>query len=324
MRPFLKRATLFAAIQILIAVAVLWSYRRQYPANQNYLAGSIDKHALIRTQAPPRLIFIGGSSMALGVNSGQIAEACGRRPVNMGLHAALGLKFMLSEVEPHIQSGDWIVVAPEYQQFIRMAGQSEMLMNMIEIEMANMRLLDASQWATALDLGIIQRFGKISRAVIGRPGRFFRKNTIGRTRLYYRRAGFNPNGDMVAHLKIKSPGLTEREFTFRYREELVRDAIDDINAFAKHAQGRGATVFFSHPPLPREVYEPNRAHIDPLENALRARLSIPQLDTAEELVFPISDFFDTWYHLAATGVEKRSKFLAERLSAKAREAQAAR
>jgi hypothetical protein len=126
---------------------------------------------------------------------------------------------------------------------------------------------------------------------------------------------------MVAHLKIKSPGLTEREFTFRYRDELVQDAIDDINAFARYAQGRGATVFFSHPPLPREVYEPNRAHIDPLEEALRARLSIPQLDTAEELVFPISDFFDTWYHLAATGVDKRSQLLAERLSAKARETQ---
>jgi hypothetical protein len=318
MRAFLKQFGLFIAIQLAIGVAVVWSYRRQFPAQQNYLAGSIDKHALIRTQAPPRLIFVGGSSMALGVNSGQIAEACGRRPVNMGLHAALGLKFMLSEVESHILRGDWIVVAPEYQQFIRMAGQSEMLMNMIEIDSANARLLDAGQWATALDRGAIQRFGKIARAVIGRPGRFFRKNTIGRTRLYYRRAGFNANGDMVAHLKIKSPGLTEREFTFRYRDELVQEAIGEINEFAKFAQARGATVFFSHPPLPREVYEPNRAQIDPLERELKAKLVIPQLDTAEDLVFPLSDFFDTWYHLAASGVDRRSQLLASRLAERAR------
>src|SRR5204862_8067163 len=98
-------------------------YWRQYPPGQNFLAASIDKQSLIRTQTPPRLIFIGGSSMAFGVNSATIAEACGRRPVNMGLHAALGLKFMLREVESHVQPNDWIIVAPEYQQFIRGAGQ---------------------------------------------------------------------------------------------------------------------------------------------------------------------------------------------------------
>src|SRR5688572_22268053 len=108
MRVFLNKFGLFMAIQIVIAMAVLWSYRRQYPPQQNFLAASIDKQALLRTQTPPRLIFIGGSSMAFGVDSARIAEACGRHPVNMGLHAALGLKFMLSEVKPHIQSGDWI------------------------------------------------------------------------------------------------------------------------------------------------------------------------------------------------------------------------
>lgn len=320
MRAFLKKFGVFIAIQLAIALAVFWSYRRQYPGNQNYLAGSIDKHALIRTQAPPRLIFIGGSSMALGVNSAQIAEACGRRPVNMGLHAALGLKFMLSEVEPHIQRGDWILLAPEYQQFIRMSGQSEMLVNMVEIDPANARLLDLEQWTAAFDRGAIQRFGKITRAVLGRPGRFLRHNTVLRTRLYYRRAGFNANGDMVAHLSVKSPGLTEREFTFRYRDELVQEAIRQINQFARYAETRGATVFFSHPPLPREVFEPNRAQIDPLEKELKAKLVIPQLDTAEELVFPIDHFFDTWYHLAAAGVERRSQLLAARMAEQAKAA----
>ena len=318
MRAFLKQFGLFIAIQIAFTLVIVWSYRRQFPAHQNFLAGSIDKQALIRTQAPPRIIFIGGSSMALGLDSARVAEACGRRPVNMGLHAALGLKFMLNEVRPHILGGDWIVVAPEYQQFIRMSGQSEMLMNMLEVNPTNARLLDRGQWATALDRGIIQRFGKIARSVLGRPGRFFRENTIGRTRLYYRRGGFNANGDMVAHWNVKSPGLKEREFTFRYRPELVQDGIRQINEFARFAQARGATVFFSHPPLPREVYDPNRAQIDPLERELKAGLIIPQLDTAEELVFPISDFFDTWYHLAGSGVERRSQLLASRLAEKTR------
>jgi hypothetical protein len=323
MRTFLKQFGWFVAIQFVIAVVVVWSYRRQYPSAQNYLAASFDKHALIRTQEPPRLIFIGGSSMAFGVNSAAIAEACGRRPVNMGLHAALGLKFMLNEVEPNIRSGDWIIVAPEYQQFIRL-GQSEMLVNMLEIDPANARYFETHNWATAFDTGFIQRFGKIARAVIGRPGRFFRKNTMSRnTRLYYRRGGFNHNGDIVAHLSEQPRGLREKEFQFRYREELVEETIARVNQFAKSAEARGAKVFFSHPPLPREVYEKNRATISRLDSELKAKLAIPQLDSAEELVFPVEYFFDTWYHLAAAGVEKRTEILASRLS-QHRQADAAR
>src|SRR6476659_7911795 len=158
MRTFLKRFGSFFAIQLAIAAVIVWSYRRQYPSAQNFLAASIDKHSLIRTQAQPRLIFIGGSSMAFGVNSAEIAKACGRRPVNMGLHAALGLKFMLNQAEPNIRPDDWIIIAPEYQQFVRMAGQSEMLVNMLEIDPSNARLLDSQQWAAAFDVGFIKRF----------------------------------------------------------------------------------------------------------------------------------------------------------------------
>jgi hypothetical protein len=318
MRAFLKQFGLFIAIQVVIAAVVVWSYRRQFPSAQNFLAASIDKHALIQTQTPPRLIFIGGSSMAFGVNSATIAEACGRHPVNMGLHAALGLKFMLNEVEPNVRAGDWIIVAPEYQQFVRLSGQSEMLVNLLEIDPANARYLDVQHWANAFDTGVIQRFGKITRAVIGRPGRFFRKNTLSRTRQYYRRAGFNSSGDVVAHLTMESKGLSEREFRFAYREELVHETIAQLNRFAKSAEARGAKVFFSHPPLPREVFEQNRTMIARLDAELKAKLAVPQLDDAEELVFPINHFFDTWYHLAAPGVEKRTKLLAERVSQKAR------
>ena len=318
MRGFLKNFGLFIAIQLVIGVIIFWSYRRQYPSSHNFLAASIDKQRLLRTQAPPRLIFIGGSSMAFGVDSARIAAACGRRPVNMGLHAALGLKWMLNETGPGIRRGDWIILAPEYQQFTRMAGTSEMLVNMVEIDPANARLLDRQQWAEALDTGIIQRAGKMTRSVLGRPGRFFRLNSLAKsTRTYYRRAGFNQNGDVTAHLNVPPPKMTEREFRFRYRDELVRESVAQINAFAQLAEARGARVFFSHPPLPKEVFEPHRAQFDQLEAALKAGLTIPMLEGVEEMTFPVSDFFDTWYHLAGTGVEKRSTLLAERMARQA-------
>ena len=136
-------------------------------------------------------------------------------------------------------------------------------------------------------------------------------------RPFYRRAGFNQDGDMAAHLTVPSPKMTERQFQFRYRGELVNDTIEQMNQFAKRAEARGARVFFSHPPLPREVFDRNREQIFRLESELKSKLFMPQLDSVDELVFPITDFFDTWYHLAAPGVEKRSKLLAARMEEQA-------
>ena len=318
MRAFLQRCGGFLAVQLAITALVAWSYARQYPGAQNFLAASIDKKSLLHTQATPRLILIGGSSMAFGVDSARVAAACGRRPVNMGLHGALGLKFMLHEAAPGVQRGDWIIIAPEYQQFSRLHGQSETLMNMVEIDPANARLLDSHQWAEAFDYGILQRFGKVTRTVLGRPGRFFREGTIAATRPYHRRIGFNENGDMVAHLTMKSPKMTEQPFKFRYRDERAQETIKLINRFTREAEAKGAKVFFSHPAIPEEVLALSGVDLERLEAELAAKLIPPRLDRVEELVFPIDQFFDTCYHLAAPGVERRTQLLAARMAEQAR------
>ena len=317
MRAFLQRFAWFLAIQLLVATAVLWSYRRQNPAKESYLAASIDKQSLVATQASPRLILIGGSSLAFGVDSARIAAACGRKPVNMGLNGALGLKFMLAQVEPFVRPGDWILIAPEYQQFARTSARSEMLANILEIDPGNARLLGGAEWSELFDRGFIQRFGRMARAVIGRPSHVLRRESTERTRTVYRRGAFNANGDVVAHLTAKAKRISAAEFQFRYREDLARRTIAQLNQFAAMAQARGARVWFSHPPLPREVFAANCEELLRLETTLKAGLAFPRLDEAEELLFPLDHFFDTWYHLGAPGVEERTRLLAARMGQQA-------
>lgn len=122
---------------------------------------------------------------------------------------------------------------------------------------------------------------------------------------------------MTAHLNVPPPKMIEREFRFRYRAELAHQSIEQINAFAKFAETRGAKVFSSHPPLPREIFEPHRAELELLEATLRSDLNTPILENVEEMTFPINDFFETYYHLAGPGVDKRSALLAERMARQA-------
>jgi len=50
-----------------------------------------------------------------------------------------------------------------------------------------------------------------------------------------------------------------------------------------------------------------------LETMLKARLTIPMLDTAEEMTFAKNEIFDIEYHLNLAGKIRRSEHVAERL-----------
>ena len=101
----LKLAAFFGVLSLLIA-AVFMAYTRMFPPEKSFYMASADKHRRLENLPAPRIIFIGGSSMAFGMDSGLVGKKLGLNPVNMGLNAAVGLEFMLQEVEPFLRRGD--------------------------------------------------------------------------------------------------------------------------------------------------------------------------------------------------------------------------
>src|SRR5262245_31701974 len=109
MKRFLCKLAIFVAANSALLAAAFAVYVKRYPPEKSFYAASLDKASLLRTQAPPRMIFVGGSSMALGMDSGRVARRHGFHPVNMGMNIAIGLEFMLQEVEPIVRAGDLVV-----------------------------------------------------------------------------------------------------------------------------------------------------------------------------------------------------------------------
>ena len=104
-----SRTLSFVILAVSFAVFV-----HRFPPGDSLYAASADKMKLLQTQTSPRSIFVGGSSMAFGMDSGLVASRHGFHPVNMGLHLGIGLEFMLQQVEPLVRSGDVVVVSPWY------------------------------------------------------------------------------------------------------------------------------------------------------------------------------------------------------------------
>ena len=60
-----------------------------------------------------KIVFIGGSSLAFGLDAKLLSETLGRPVINFGLYATLGTKVMMDYARGAIGKGDIIVIAPE-------------------------------------------------------------------------------------------------------------------------------------------------------------------------------------------------------------------
>jgi hypothetical protein len=312
MKRFLLKSCIFLLFPLLALGWAKHSYRKVYPPEKNYYLAALDKLALVRTQASPRVIFLGGSSAAFGIDSGLIGERLGLHPVNTGLHAGFGLDFFLDTVEPFVRTGDVVVLAPEYEAFTKhFHADPEMFAHFVETDVSFMKTLSWRQSREVLDRGYALHLKKALRLAIGghAPSQDLPLEV-------YLRSGFNANGDFVSHhgrpSSVVPPARTSAWFVFKDELRTVA-AIQYLNRFALSCRSKGASVFLAHPPLYDRVFNQSREHISRLDELLQRSLEVAMLDKPADSAFPLSHFYDSYYHLTAEGKRIHSEALASRL-----------
>jgi hypothetical protein len=102
--------------------------------NTTFLAYK-EKCKLLETTKSPRIIFVSGSNLAMGLDSKRISDSLGINVVNDALTIQLGLRFMIDDVALYLRKGDILVIAPEYQHFYTLADAdpSGMLTRVMEV-----------------------------------------------------------------------------------------------------------------------------------------------------------------------------------------------
>jgi len=90
------------------------------------------KDRILKTVKSPRIILLGGSTLASGINSRIIRDSLNLYPVNLGINFQIGLIYMMDSTLPFVRSGDIVLVSPEYQHFYgRVAFGGEPLLQVI-------------------------------------------------------------------------------------------------------------------------------------------------------------------------------------------------
>lgn len=289
----LIRQVMPVSLAILITTYLIFQLLSPYARNKSsYVAASLDKELSLATVKSPRLVFVGGSNLALGVDCAKISDELNCRIVNMGLHAGLGLNFILNESIMNIRPGDIVILSIEH--FLG-TGNIKLMAQLVDVNPATMSIMELSLLdrirltVSQLQLCVSSTFYKLIKRDID-P--------------IYNRYAFNSYGDLTAHygqLKPSSIGGNVRFLDTDYK-----DGISKINAFIESARAKGAIVYFTFPAFPTTAYQANFLALEKLSAEYKHNLKCPILGDIRTCVMPDQYFYDTVYHLDSTGIQKRT------------------
>jgi hypothetical protein len=298
MKTFLLKVFLFAFVIIGVSVALML-FPPTPRESSSLLFSQIHKDSLLENAASPRIIFIGGSNLSFGLNSRMIQESLGMHPINTGIHANIGLFYMMDHVLPYIISGDVVVVSPEYSQYFgkEAYGGEELLRIVLDVTPSDIYLLKPKQWAN-----IIGYFPKFLLSKID-PDEYsgFETSDI------YGIQSFNAYGDVDAHWELERGNFSPYP---EMKESLNESVLDELDDFRKELQNKGASLWITFPGFQSASFENNRKQILRVEAELRAK-NFPLLGSSERYIMPESLMFNTPYHLVKEGVDYRTRLLIE-------------
>jgi hypothetical protein len=302
-RTLVLRIVLLAMSVVL--TGVLASQYDVKKVDNDYIAAVLEKDRLIRSTPSPKIILVGGSNLAFGIDSHMMEDSLHVHVVNMGLYAKLGLRYMLAQVEPYIHKGDIVIVVPEYDQFFGNFANGDNTLNTALLYTPSDRLGDFIKSYSIVDVVLRPRaenarraFMHAAAAAVGREDQFFPPDT----NPVYTRKSFNDRGDMIGHLGRK--GMNPDSIFVRSLPPLRdfnKKTIDDLNRIAETANRVGARSYFMFPSYMERAYALSDKSIDSLRVRIGKDSKMPFLGTASDFVYPDSLFFDTRFHLTGAG-----------------------
>ncbi len=311
MSKFLLKSFIFILLVLVIVLSALLFIPNKKIVN-NSLFASIDKHNRLEQLSSPKLIFVGGSNLGFGIDSEKIEKELGIPVVNMGLHAGLGIRYMINEVKPSINKNDIVVISLEYEHFVsdEMANGEKVLMALlVDVNRNNIRYIPFSQWYYLFPLGFEYGVSKLFRNQID----IMDDDDVESYTKHFNRNSFNKYGDEVMHYDYPNEKFDSNETSVVVYP--TNDAFGYIKDFYHFLDQKGATLYLLPPVLMKSLACKKQDMIVVIEKILREQKT-PFLSSAKTFFYEDSLFFNTPYHLNKKGVDIRTNKIIDVLNSK--------
>ena len=295
MKTKLKRL-LITLILLLVPAVLTVSGLVLPPVYSDTFMGELScKVRLLEETPSPRIILLGGSAVAFGVDSTLMErELKGFHVVNFGMYAAIGTTVMLDLSESHLRNGDIVIVIPE-QNAQTLTDSFDPSVMWQGLDGASGLLADLPRGKLGKLLGAFPSFaaGKLDYILSAS-----RPEPTG----VYRRASFNEHGDIgVPCVQNEMPEGFDASTPIVFDTSLPDETfLTRLNSYASAAREKGAAVWYAICPM-NALAVTGEAVPDDFCNALYTALEVPIIGDPNDSVMDPAWFYDTNFHLNTSG-----------------------
>lgn len=295
---------------ILPVTLLVWGFCLPVQYDDTFMGELKYKQALLKQTQGSRIVLVGGSGAAFGVDSALLEAAFPEyRVVNYGMYAALGTAVMLDLSEDLIREGDIVILMPE-QESQALSDFFDPAVMWQGVDGAYGLLSDLSRDQLTKMAGQFPYFA-------ARKMTYFLEGQPPQPQGVYSRASFNAYGDVASPLCAQNimAGGFDSATPIRFETDMVTEGfLERVNRYAKVLKDRGATVWYGFCPMNRLAMEED-ADVDGFYQDLQEKLVFPLLGDPNNSILDPEWFYDTNFHLNTSGKTVYTRILIRSIKA---------
>ena len=246
-----------------------------------------------------KIVFIGGSSLAFGLDAGLLSETLGKPVINFGLYATLGTKVMMDYARDAIGEGDIIVIAPEMnEQTWSLYFNAEAMWQALDGNFHDFRYLSSDDYPAML--GGFWKFAS-SKA------KYFSQDINIDNLGIYKASSFDDHG-FIRNNRDKDyntmVGGVDPSIKIDFSTDIIsKEFIDYVNEFTAYAESKGAKVYLGSCPMNESALSPD-LELEDIESYvayLDEVFDCEYLGDPNNAIYTPGYFFDSNFHLNSAG-----------------------
>lgn len=305
MKKFITRFVIFLLIMAVSAAGIsgfhYFVVGGQY--EYSYMAAATDKLERLKSINEPKIILVGHSNLAFGMNSGMLEEAMGMPVVNLGVHGGMGNAFYERLAKENINEGDIVVICHSTYSdtgevpdpslaWLAYDYKSEMLPiiaedNFVNILLAYPKYVKSSSFLWVSGRGNLEGTDSYTRGAFNEYGDIEFRPESGQM-------------DVEKYFATAANPLPEIN-------DICTDRLNSLNAFVTE---RGATmVVAGYPVAYGEYADFTQEDFVKFRAELDEALDCEIISDFTDYFYPYNYFYDTELHLTAQGADVRTQQL---------------
>ncbi len=261
----------------------------------NYQASLIDKVQRLESIHEPKIVLIGDSNLAFGIDSEKIEEAFDMPVVNMGLHGGLGNAFHEEMTRLNVTEGDIYIICHCSYSDDGLLKNSELAWITLENHPSLWKILRKEDY-----LPMIKSYPVYLKKCIAL---WLTDSGNKMDEGVYSRAAFNEYGDIEWADNGQEYVFKDGDIFVPQISDNVCERLNDLNIYLKE---RGATLLIAGYPITKNETTPEAELYIKFQKELEEQLDVPVISDFTDYFYPENYFLNTEYHLNTLGKRERT------------------